>query len=183
MPLSKRKKDLTSLDLIPGTLIDQAQLDESLQQQQTVMQQMLDVLNEKIENWVCQCFSDLRNRIIKLVSSSGMLRNSCYESIYASLLLSNVLLEWLLHHNHNSCKNMTCNGLTRDLTKAYLYRRKACNHMLLRFLVCGQGHCISAFSLTVATPHCFATRIRILNTSSQYFGTATVRKLVRQLSA
>ena len=48
--------------------MDQAQLDESLQQQQGVTQQMLDVLNEKIENWVCQCFSDLRNRIIELVS-------------------------------------------------------------------------------------------------------------------
>lgn len=47
--------------------MDQAQLDESLQQQQAVTQQMLDVMNEKIENWVCQCFSDLRNRIIELV--------------------------------------------------------------------------------------------------------------------
>ena len=82
------EKGLTSLDLFLGTLVDQAQLDESLQQQQTVMQQMLDVLNEKIENWVCQCFSDLRNRIIELVSSSRMLHNSCHETICASLVLS-----------------------------------------------------------------------------------------------
>ena len=77
-------KSLPSLDLVIGTVIDQVQLDESLQQQQTVMQQMLDVLNEKIENWVCQCFSDLRNRIIELVSSSGMLHDSCYAIICAS---------------------------------------------------------------------------------------------------
>lgn len=50
--------------------MDQAQLDESLQEQQAVTQQMLDVMNEKIENWVCQCFSDLRNRIIELVGVS-----------------------------------------------------------------------------------------------------------------
>ena len=82
-----------SLNLSLGTLVDQAQLDESLQQQQTVMQQMVDVLNEKIENWVCQCFSDLRNRIIELVSSSCMLHNSCRETICASLVPVIVLLE------------------------------------------------------------------------------------------
>lgn len=55
-----------------GSLVDQAQLEDSLQQQQAVTQQMLDVMNEKIENWVCQCFSDLRNRIIELVRNLAM---------------------------------------------------------------------------------------------------------------
>lgn len=102
--------------MILGTLVDQAQLDESLQQQQTVMQQMLDLLNEKIENWVCQCFSDLRNRIIELVSSSDLLQHSWHETIWKSLMLSIVLLEWLLYHNHTSCKNLICNSPERDLT-------------------------------------------------------------------
>jgi len=47
--------------------VDQAQLEEVVQQQQAETQSRLDTMNEKIENWVCQCFSDLRNRIIELV--------------------------------------------------------------------------------------------------------------------
>ena len=58
-------------------VVDQGQLEESLQQQQAVTQQMLDVMNEKIENWVCQCFSDLRNRIIELVRYLNVCRLVC----------------------------------------------------------------------------------------------------------
>ncbi|KAL3135518.1 hypothetical protein ABBQ38_005998 [Trebouxia sp. C0009 RCD-2024] len=68
-----------------GSLVDQAQLEESLQQQQAVTQQMLDVMNEKIENWVCQCFSDLRNRIIELERSSTIAKA---ETLQASIGVS-----------------------------------------------------------------------------------------------
>ncbi|KAL3158687.1 hypothetical protein ABBQ32_011429 [Trebouxia sp. C0010 RCD-2024] len=68
-----------------GSFVDQAQLDESLQQQQAVTQQMLDVMNEKIENWVCQCFSDLRNRIIELERSSMIAKA---ETLQASIGVS-----------------------------------------------------------------------------------------------
>ena len=60
-----------------GFLVEQTQLDESLQQQQAITEEMLAVMNEKIENWVCQCFSDLRNRIIELVSISRHAPYSC----------------------------------------------------------------------------------------------------------
>lgn len=77
--------------------MDQAQLEESLQQQQAVTQQMLDVMNEKIENWVCQCFSDLRNRIIELVGISSGLHHNCHSCLvlFASKLsTAPVLLLW-----------------------------------------------------------------------------------------
>ena len=38
-----------------------------MQQQQAEVQSRLDLMNEKMENWVVQCFSDLRARIIELV--------------------------------------------------------------------------------------------------------------------
>ena len=39
-----------------------------LQQHQTEMQTQLTAVNDKLETWVCQCFTDLRNRIVALVS-------------------------------------------------------------------------------------------------------------------
>ncbi len=48
-------------------LVDQEQLEQILQQQQAEVQSRLDLMNEKMENWVVQCFSDLRTRIIDLV--------------------------------------------------------------------------------------------------------------------
>ena len=43
-------------------------LQSLLQQHQTEMQTQLTAVNDKLETWVCQCFTDLRNRIVALVS-------------------------------------------------------------------------------------------------------------------
>lgn len=50
-------------------MIDETQLEDILQQQQADTQSQLDTMNEKMENWVCQCFSDLKDRIIHLVGT------------------------------------------------------------------------------------------------------------------
>lgn len=71
--------------------MDQDELDQILQQQQVEVQSQLDLMNEKMENWVVQCFSDLRNRIIDLVSPLGPFPLSllqcyllnCFDSIIA----------------------------------------------------------------------------------------------------
>ena len=59
---------IKGLTLITGAIVEREQLDDALRQQQADTQNQLDVMNEKVESWVCQCFSDLRNRIIELVS-------------------------------------------------------------------------------------------------------------------
>ncbi|DBB14966.1 TPA: hypothetical protein ACH3X3_004562 [Trebouxia sp. C0006] len=59
-----------SEDQLADALLDQEQLEQMLQQQQAEVQSRLDLMNEKMENWVVQCFSDLRTRIIDLEATS-----------------------------------------------------------------------------------------------------------------
>lgn len=59
-----------SEDQLADAPVDQEQLEQILQQQQAEVQSQLDLMNEKMENWVVQCFSDLRTRIIDLEATS-----------------------------------------------------------------------------------------------------------------
>ncbi|DBB02006.1 TPA: hypothetical protein ACH3X1_000591 [Trebouxia sp. C0004] len=59
-----------SEDQLADAPVDQEQLEQILQQQQAEVQSRLDLMNEKMENWVVQCFSDLRTRIIDLEATS-----------------------------------------------------------------------------------------------------------------
>lgn len=103
--------------------MDQAQLNESLQQQQNVTQQMLDVLNEKIENWVCQCFSDLRNRIIELVSITPPMSKSSKQMLL-SCLLDPCLLDITSFRCRaaalHSCCNKSCRQLLQSLPVLFI---------------------------------------------------------------